>query len=118
MTQQYNVAESGGVIQRIRRSSDQQQAADFDDVERGQSILQDMRAGRAKAPRRRPPTSAMSSSYSSTESAAGAQNSDQHHQHANGGGHSDGMLICTSDSRYCSVKYGCLLATYPCRYER
>lgn len=54
--------------ERIRRDN----SADFDQVERGQSILQDMRAGRAKAPKRRPPTNAVSITGSSTESVADA----------------------------------------------
>lgn len=56
------------ISERIRRDN----SADFDQVERGQSILQDMRAGRAKAPKRRPPTNAVSITGSSTESTGDA----------------------------------------------
>lgn len=45
--------EKGIVGERIRKEDN-----DFDHVERGGSVLQDVRQGRAKAPKRRPPTSA------------------------------------------------------------
>lgn len=47
--------EKGIVGERLKRDT-----VEFDQVERG-SILQDMRAGRAKAPKRRPPTSSSNS---------------------------------------------------------
>lgn len=68
---QYKMDDGAVLGERIRRvgsavrAGDQQQsAADFDQVERGQQILADMRAGRAKAPKRRPPTSAINSQSS------------------------------------------------------
>lgn len=47
--------EKSVVGERIRKEDN-----DFDHVERGGSVLQDVRQGRAKAPKRRPPTSASS----------------------------------------------------------
>jgi uncharacterized coiled-coil protein SlyX len=45
--------EKGIVVERIKKEDN-----DFDQVERGGSVLQDVRQNRAKAPKRRPPTSA------------------------------------------------------------
>lgn len=45
--------EKGVIGERIRKDDN-----DFDHVERGSSVLQDVRQNRAKAPKRRPPTSA------------------------------------------------------------
>lgn len=45
--------EKGVVVERVRKDDN-----DFDHVERGSSVLQDVRQNRAKAPKRRPPTSA------------------------------------------------------------
>ena len=45
--------EKGIVVERIKKEEN-----DFDQVERGGSVLQDVRQNRAKAPKRRPPTSA------------------------------------------------------------
>lgn len=47
--------ERGIVVERLKRDN-----IEFDQIERG-SILQDMRAGRAKAPKRRPPTTSSNS---------------------------------------------------------
>ena len=45
--------EKGVTVERVRKDDN-----DFDHVERGSSVLQDVRQNRAKAPKRRPPTSA------------------------------------------------------------
>lgn len=52
-----DVNEKGVIGERIKKDD-----SDFDHVERGSSVLQDVRQNRAKAPKRRPPTSAGSGS--------------------------------------------------------
>lgn len=54
VSQVADITEKGVVVERMKKDD-----SDFDHVERS-SILQDMRAGRAKAPKRRLPTSSMS----------------------------------------------------------
>lgn len=66
--------EKGVIIEKIKKDRED---SEFDQVERA-SILQDMRAGRAKAPKRRPPSSSVSTSGESLT-----------YQNGSGGSHDD-----------------------------